>query len=136
MKVTTAPGGGDPALRDQLKILKEFIEGFGFIRMKPHNEVIKGGKVVSAGVSAAADVKKTARVLAEPGKAYAIYINSGHRAELALELPAGSYKVEWVNTKTGSVDKAELLQYGGGETRFVSPEYVDDIALRLLNQKQ
>jgi hypothetical protein len=60
-----SPGGGSPALRSQLKILKDFIYGFDFVRMAPDNSVIKGG--VPAGMQA--------RALVEPGKAYAVYIH-------------------------------------------------------------
>jgi hypothetical protein len=45
--------------------------------------------------------KATVQVLAEAGKAYAIYVNGGTQAELELEFPAGRYKAEWLNTKTG-----------------------------------
>lgn len=77
-----SPGGGSPALRKQLKILKDFIEGFDFIRMVPDNSVIKGG--VPPGMQA--------RALAEKGKAYAIYI---HR-------PSGrsDYSVRWTGQVT------------------------------------
>ena len=51
-----APGGGGPELRKQLQILKEFIDGFDFIRMKPDDAVIKSK--LPKGV--------TARVLCEP----------------------------------------------------------------------
>ena len=72
-----SPGGGSPTLRKQLKILKDFIAGFDFVRMAPDNSVIKGG--VPPGM--------TARALVEKGKAYAIYI---HR-------PSGrsDYSVRW-----------------------------------------
>ena len=55
-------GGGSPSLRKQLKIAKDFINGFDFIRMVPNPSLVKD---VPAGA--------TLRVLAEPGKAYAIY---------------------------------------------------------------
>jgi len=72
-----SPGGGSPALRRQLKILKDFIESFDFIRMAPDNSVIKGG--VPRGMQA--------RALVERGRAYAIYI---HRPE-----GRGSFSVRW-----------------------------------------
>ena len=45
--------------------------------------------------------------------------------------PKGRYRAEWVNTRTGGVDKTEDLDHGGGTRVLVSPEYVDDIALRV-----
>jgi hypothetical protein len=73
----TSPGGGSPALRRQLRVLKDFIHGFDFIRMAPAKEVLKGG--IPEGLSA--------RVLAEPGRQYAIYL---HR-------PAGrsDFSIRW-----------------------------------------
>ena len=60
----TSPGGGSPALRSQLQILKDFVEGFDFIRMRPSQEVIQR-----------IEPKLSHRTLAEPGKAYAIYVH-------------------------------------------------------------
>jgi hypothetical protein len=60
-----SPGGGSPALRSQLKVLKDFLESFDFIRMAPDGSVIRGG--VPPGLSA--------RALSEPGRAYAVYIH-------------------------------------------------------------
>jgi len=116
-----APGGGGPALRTQLKILKEFVEGFDFIRMAPNNAVIKGGVPQGA----------TARALVESGKAYAIYLRGGSQANLVLDLPAGTYKAEWLNTRTGAVDKVEDFQHTGGVKTLASPPYSEDIALRI-----
>ena len=121
-----APGGGGPVFWRQMGILIEFINGFDFIRMRPENSVIK------AGVPA----KATARALVEPGRAYAIYINGGSEAKLAVELPKGSYSAEWVNTKTGKVDKKERFEHAGGDRTLSSPKYTDDIALRILNSRR
>ncbi|MEN6334745.1 MAG: polysaccharide lyase [Phycisphaerales bacterium] len=117
-----APGGGGHELQSQLQILKEFIHKFDFVRMKPDDSIIK----------TALPKEITARVLAEPGQAYAVYVNGGGLTELALDLPPGQYGAEWVNTKTGRTDKAEPFQHEGGVRTLQPPEYVDDIALRLL----
>jgi hypothetical protein len=37
------PGGGSPALRRQLKVLKDFIHGYNFIAMSPQESVISSG---------------------------------------------------------------------------------------------
>jgi len=116
-----APGGGGPVLQKQLGILKDFINSFDFIRMKPDNSVIKG----------TVPEKVTARALVRKGLAYAIYINGGSKAELVVELPGGKYRAEWVSTKTGKVDKKVTFQHTGGNRTLHSPTYADDIALRI-----
>ena len=35
------PGGGGPELRKQLQILKEFLEGFDFVKMTPDDKLVK-----------------------------------------------------------------------------------------------
>jgi hypothetical protein len=60
------PGGGNPQFRREMKILRDFIHGFDFLRMKPDNSVIKGG--VPAG--------GTARALVDPAKGIAIYVRN------------------------------------------------------------
>lgn len=111
---SSTPGGGGPELRRQLAILKRFIEGFDFIHMAP------------------TDVKSSAKAyaLAEAGKAYAIYLK-GQAQTVELDLPAGSYGVEWVDTKTGELAKTEMLAHEGGRKTLQPPAYMDDIAVRL-----
>ncbi|MDP2983722.1 MAG: DUF6298 domain-containing protein [Candidatus Latescibacter sp.] len=116
-----SPGGGSPELRHQLSILKDFIHSFDFIRMAPKNAVIKGGVPKGA----------TARALMESGKQYALYINGGKQADLKLELPAGTYVIEWLDTRIGAIVRNEKLQHPGGVVALRSPEYSEDIALRI-----
>jgi hypothetical protein len=130
------PGGGGPELRRQLRILKEFIESFDFVRMAPDDTTIKGSNVTIQQVSdgSRTSAKATVRVLSEPGKAYAIYVNAGTQAELVLELPAGKYEAKWVNTKTGRAEKPETFSHLGGTRTIVSPAYSEDTALRVMRQ--
>ena len=115
-------------MRQQLRVLKDFIEGFDFIRMLPNDTMIKSSQV-SPPTS-----KATVQALAEAGKTYAIYVNGGTQAELLLELPPGTYKAEWVNTKTGRVEKADTFDHSGEIRTLASPAYSEDIALRLVRQ--
>ncbi|MGH9428243.1 MAG: hypothetical protein ACRD2L_18315 [Terriglobia bacterium] len=110
------PGGGSPALRRQLRALKDYIHGCNFIAMSPQESVISRGVPEGA----------TVRVLAEPGRDYAIYIHHGNpgfshnsatpspkprplyrvapeqqQIELFCALPPGNYEVRWIDTKTG-----------------------------------
>jgi hypothetical protein len=120
-----APGGGGRVLHEQLAILARFVNGLDFVRMRPDNTVIQDGLPKGT----------TARALVDEGRAYALYVNGspkeGDRVELALALPKGVYRAEWVNTKTGSVDKVEDLDHSGGTRVLVSPPYAEDIALRV-----
>lgn len=116
-----APGGGGYQLRRQLAILKNFMSGFDFVRMKPDNSIVE----------ARASGKLTVSVLAEKGRAYAIYVNGDSRVELNVELPAGTYKADWINTKTGTVDITSRFTHAGGKHTFTSPDYTGDIALRI-----
>ena len=116
-----APGSGGSVLHKQLEILKDFINSFNFVKMKPDNSVIKGG----------IPDKATARALVKVGRAYAIYIKGGNEAKLIVELPKGTYRAEWVNTKTGMVDNTETFQHDNGNRTLSSSKYVDDIALRI-----
>ncbi|MFH1717412.1 MAG: hypothetical protein ABIF19_08690 [Planctomycetota bacterium] len=117
----SAPGGGGAVLHRQLGILRDFINGFDFIRMQPDNSVIKGG----------IPEKATARALVEKGRTYAIYINGGGETQLVVELPGGKYTAEWINTKTGRSDKQETFEHTSGNRALNSPRYEDDITLAI-----
>ena len=131
-----SPGGGSPELRKQLRILKEFLYGFSFVRMKPDNSVISN---VSPDFSAQA--------LVEQGRAYAIYLHvpvpkkpkdigaivkRKVKAKLTLDLPAGDYEAEWINTKTGQTENEDAFRHRGGDKTLTSPTFSSDIALRVV----
>lgn len=131
------PGGGSRALRRQLRILRDFIEGLKFVRMAPAPSMVKAGVPEDASV----------RVLAQSGEAYAIYLHHGrvvknakpryqiapgpHSVQLTLALPPGRYRVSWLNTKTGNIDKRGKFAHSGGDRILTSPSYTEDIALKL-----
>jgi hypothetical protein len=127
-----SPGGGGRELRHQLRILKDFIHGFDFVRMAPHNEAVESGTVRASLSGVPAQARVSARVLAEPGKAYAVYVLGGSAVELVLSLPAGDYLAEWVDTKTGKIAGTEKFAHAGGARTLTSPQYQEDIALRIL----
>jgi hypothetical protein len=133
-----SPGGGSPALRAQLGILRRVLEGFDFVRMAPDRGVV--GEVPE-GLEAWA--------LAEPGRQYAVYVlelgarrtarldppvtgedaRPARSVRLTLDLPAGAYRAEWVDTRTGEVAKGEDVDHGGGPRAFLSPPFHEDVAL-------
>ncbi len=122
------PGGGNPGLRRQFRILRDFIHGFDFQRMKPDDSFIKGGVPAST----------TVRALVEPGKASAIYLHKikpGTGTEpLQLELPAGRWRAEWVDPLTGRKVKAEAFKHAGGVRSLDIPMFADDVALRVVRR--
>jgi hypothetical protein len=115
------PGSGGVVLRDQIGHLKSFMDSIPFINMSPNNAVIKGG--IPTGV--------VTRTLAKIGSAYATYFRGGTQVSPIIEMPAGRYKAEWINTKTGKVDRTIQFKHAGGNTTLASPTYSSDIALRV-----
>jgi hypothetical protein len=55
--------------------------------------------------------------------------NKGETA-LEIELPAGRWKAEWIDTKSGQITAVPTME-GGAIRKFVAPTYDADIALRL-----
>lgn len=130
-----SPGGGSPALRKQLEILRDFIEGFDFIQMQPAKSLVQN---VSNGMSVYA--------LENVGKQYALYVHvpidnkeadagAYDRNEvdvtLKLALPAGDYQLSWIDTKTGATTKATPVRSEGAPITVASPKFVADIGLRV-----
>jgi hypothetical protein len=116
------PGGGGRGFRQQMKVLKDFVHGFDFVRMRPDEAAVKGGLPAGG----------RARVLSEPGKQYAAYLFGGPEAKLSLALPAGRYAAEWVSPLTGRVLKAETVTATGPTTELTSPRFDPDVALRVV----
>jgi hypothetical protein len=120
----TQPGGGGHALQAQLSILKRFIDSFDFVHMHPDSADIKA-------VGNAAKIY----ALAQPGKAYAVYVDGGGPGTTLLcNVTAGRYHAEWINTLTGMVAKTEDVSHAGGPLTLASPPYSEDIALKLVRQ--
>ena len=48
---------------------------------------------------------------------------------VGLDLPAGRYRVEWVDPKTGTVVKDEAVEHAGGRKSLAAPAFNEDLAL-------
>jgi hypothetical protein len=118
---SSQPGGGNAGLRRQLKILRDFIYKFDFIHMRPDNAVVTSGTPAGG----------TVRALVEPGKAMAIFVRGGGVTSLGVQLPAGAWTAEWIDTKTGALARRTNIA-GGGIKPIEAPAYESEIALRLL----
>jgi hypothetical protein len=126
------PGGGSRQLRRQLRVLREFMGGLDFIRMSPNASIVKDGVPVNGAVQA----------LVAPAEAIAVYIRkslkdettASHPSSLQIDLPAGTWQAEWVDTMSGSVARSQSVDGGGVRTLDVPP-YDVDIALRMKRQR-
>lgn len=105
------PGYGGPEYRRQLKFMKEFIESFQFIHMKPDNSLV----TVSEGHIT------DFQVLAEPGRQYAIYVEKPLGAAIHLKIPDGQYRTEWINPDTGIFEAGTKMTATGGMLEINCP---------------
>jgi hypothetical protein len=125
------PGGGNAVFRRQMKMLADFLRGFEFVRMRPDAALVTGG--VPAG--------HRVQVLAEPGRAYALYLardtkdknapTGRQTATLQLALPAGDYTVEWLTPGTGDRSAGVSLHASRAATLVEVPAFEEDVAARI-----
>jgi hypothetical protein len=113
------PGGGSPALRGQLRILRKFLESLPLVDLRPDTGVVKHASGV------------VARALSSLGREYGIYLDGNGPCDVTLDLPTGQFSGEWINVRTGSVDKSENFRHSGGNRVLQSPEFQNGVALRL-----
>ncbi len=132
------PAGNTPdnaQVLGALRSLKEFIYSFEFLRMHPDMGFVRDG--IPPGTYC--------RGMSEPGRQYALYhhhstggegsmytVTPGDYSEdLTLDLPAGTYKLDWVEPATGKVLKTDTVKHDGGSLKSTTPRHSVDIALRI-----
>lgn len=115
------PGGGNRGFRQQMKVLKDFIHGFNFIRMKPAKGLIGGlGK------------EERATVLAEEGKQYAAYLRIKEPKQIGVKLPAGTYEAAWINVMTGKTIGKKRFTHKSGGAKLDTADHMPELALRIV----
>ena len=119
------PGGGSKELRNQFRILAELMKSLNFINMKPvADEVVKPDP-------SGTDIQG----LFEEGKVWALYLTVkdtvATSSVIEVNLPAGSYNMTWIDTKTGVQTPENLNGHNGGWLQIKSPVYLEDIAIRI-----
>jgi len=117
--INTAPGHGSAVLRSQLAFLKEFLESFDFIHLKPDPSVVK----LPPGTFP--------QVLANHGKEYAIYLDGGTQCDLQLYIPPGKYMATWINPVSFETEKEVEIINNIDQVTLASPEYDGEIALKI-----
>jgi hypothetical protein len=113
------PGGGSPALRRELGILVKFLQTLSLADLRPDRSSVRH----AAGV--------VARIVSNPGREYGIYLDGSGPTEATLDLPAGRYSGDWVNVRTGNIERSETFEHPGGGKVLQTPEFRNGIALRL-----
>jgi hypothetical protein len=149
-------GGGSEALRRQLGLLRSFVERLDLVHMEPAPFVILGGVPADASAQVLAQAGQSYALYIHHGHSRVSeqqlsdldrgiaddldlsgktnwYVVDANRRELKLQLdlPPGTYLVNWLNTKTGSIDRKQTVEAVTRATTVVSPAYSEDIALRL-----
>jgi hypothetical protein len=119
------PGGGNAAFRQQMAILRDFIHRFEFVCMKPDKGFLLSGVPEKVHVHA----------LMEQGKQYAAYFRdpddpAARSLSLSMVLPAGRYRIEWVDVLSGKPIKRERVKSTGVIT-ITSPEFQREIAVSI-----
>ena len=120
------PGGGGPALRMQLGVLRRFLGSFDLPRLAPSDAIaVEGG-----------DDQPRAWTLAEAGRQYASYVRGGSPLTLNIDLPIGSYRAEWIDPRDGRVLGSEPIEGASDPSTLQSPRFEEDVALRILVEAQ
>jgi hypothetical protein len=120
-----------------MQALKQFIEGFDFMKMKPDRSFVVSGMPAGAFY----------RGMSQRAEQYALYhhhsklkpyvyrvVPGSYEERLTLDLPAGMYGAEWVNPSTGEVLGSERFTHSGGQRSLSTPKHTVDVALRIKSQ--
>jgi len=119
-----------------LRSLRNFMYSFDFLKMHPDRGFVVGGIPLGT----------FARGLGEPGKQYAFYhhhstwgrstasykVTPGtYQEQLVVELPAGNYRLDWIEPATGTVLQSDKFDHAGGRRTLPTPSHSVDVALRI-----
>jgi hypothetical protein len=118
-----------------LHALKEFVESFDFLKMRPDRSFVVNGVPLGT----------FSRGMSEPGRQYAWYIHHStggrendytvtpgeYNETFEFSLPAGAYQADWVDPSSGTVLRTDKFSHEEGTRKLTAPEYTIDIALRI-----
>jgi hypothetical protein len=115
-----APGQGSPRFRQQLKILRGYLESFNLIKLKPDNQTIK------------ASMGATSFCLSDKATQWAIFCESYEPFTLVLSLPKGNYKATWMDVLTGKEVGFQAVNSVGGDVKILGKEGFGELALKVV----
>jgi hypothetical protein len=119
------PGGGGAEFRNQLSLLKQFLNSFDLLQLAPNHDLVGGG-VPDGGLASA---------LSQGHSAHAVYLSVGGeaptRAQLSVQLPAGHYRIEWVDPRKAQAHMPIMLDHKDGLATLETPTFSEDIAVKI-----
>lgn len=120
----TAPGGGSKTLRQQLKILSDFLHGFELEKLYPNISCIKS----SPGL--------IPYVLSDKNNVYAVFLRAVGTQNTSLELKTGNgnYRVLVLNTITGSYTEPVKIKSGEGIIKIDVKIPEGELALKIIRE--
>lgn len=133
------PGGGSPAFRRQLKVLRTFFDSIPYVQMKPNPALIAGG-VPDDGSALTLAGKGTVGLYLHHGKVLEGYqpryvvATRKRTVQLQLAIPQGDYQVQWWDPKSGPLQSVQQLSHAGGILTLAIPEYSHDIAVTMTSR--
>jgi len=120
-----------------MQSLKQFIEGFHFLKMRPDRSFVVSGMPAGSYY----------RGMSERGQQYALYhhhsklqpyvykvVPGAYEERLILDLPDGIYQADWVDPSNGGVLVTETFKHAGGQRQVSTPKHAVDVALRIKRQ--
>jgi hypothetical protein len=105
----------------ELGYLKSFLNGFDFLKMRPDSTIIPTTFALY----------KKSQVLAEAGRQYAVYVFGKGPFDVELSIPAGTYRVEFIDPLTGKSEQSEDAS-SDGKVTIACPAYPEDVAVKLV----
>ena len=119
------PGWGGISYRKQLATLRDFMNGFDFISMKPDKVsfALNGGTLAGHAL------------LSEPDKQYALYLHGGKNCQISLRMGKGNYSLVVVNPVTGEKKGPIELRSESDWVKLPIPSDFEDIAISLVYLK-
>jgi len=118
-----APGAGSPEFRRQLLFLRNFIESFDFVKMRPDFMTVQHAPGVEV------------QCISEPGKQVAMVLTGTYGRFLKLNLPKGKYNYEYVCPYSGKKLKSGFFtQEKNGVLEMQLPMFARMVALKIVRK--
>lgn len=119
--INNAPGGGSEKLRRQLKILSDFLHSFELEKLHPNPSCI----VSSPGL--------IPYVLSDMNNSYAVYLRAvgTKNAKLQLKTGEGNFRVQNLNTLSGSWSEPETIRSNDGILEIETGIPEGELALKI-----